>query len=414
MSFLYLQGMEYKIDFVFKKEYARLIAILVKRFGSQNIDLIEDSVQEAFFKALKLWPTKKPGNPAAWIMLVAKNHLLDQLKKADNKLKNNLSDVGASQVSAMEMPDESEIVDSQLRMIFACCHPEIKPVDQLILSLKFLCGFGNNQISRALLKNPEAVAKALTRAKQKFRSKVKDFSVPGVEELKPRLTNVLKVIYLQFNEGYKVSQGDQLINKDLCWDAIKLAELINTHRHFNTPETNALLALMYFQASRFHTRLDDNNRLLTLEHQPRSKWNQKLILQGNIYLGRASSGDKVSAYHLEAAIAGYHATAKSFKETNWRAIIDLYDLLLADSRNPVYLLNRIIAFAQINPPEETLAIVRSNQHRLPDNHITKVFVGGLYEKLKKPHLAKESYHLALERTQNELERKFIADKLESL
>lgn len=406
--------MEYKIDFVFKKEYTRLIAILVKRFGSQNIDLIEDAVQEAFFKAVKLWPTKKPDNPSGWIMLVAKNHLLDQLKKTDNKFKNDFSANRINQIAAQEMPAESEIVDSQLRMIFACSHPEIKPVDQLILSLKFLCGFGNGQISRALLKKPDAVAKALTRAKQKFRDKVRDFSVPGIEALKPRLTNVLRVIYLQFNEGYKVSQGDQLINKDLCWDAIKLAELIITHKHFNTPETNALLSLMYFQASRFHTRLDENNRLLTMEQQPRNQWNHKFILQGNIYLGRASVGDKLSHYHLEAAIASYHATAKSFKETNWQAIIQLYDLLLADGHNPVYLLNRLIALAQISPPEETLEIVKANEQYLPDNHITRVFVGGVYQQLNHLKQARESYHLALKKTENQLERQFILDKLESL
>ena len=406
--------MEYKIDFVFKKEYARLIAILVKKFGSQNIDLVEDAVQEAFFKAAKLWPAKKPDNPAGWIMLVAKNHLLDQLKKADNKFKNDLAESTINQIAGGEMPAESEIVDSQLRMIFACCHPEIKPVDQLILSLKFLCGFGNDQISRALLKKPDAVAKALTRAKQKFRSKFRDFSIPGIEALEPRLTNVLKVIYLQFNEGYKVSSGDQLINKDLCWDAIKLAELIITHKHFDTPETNALLALMYFQASRFHTRLDENNRLLTMERQPRSQWNHKFILQGNIYLGRSSVGERLSPYHLEAAIAGYHATAKSFQETNWQAIINLYDLLLADSRNPVYLLNRMIAFAQINSPEDTLALIKTNEHQLPDNHITRVFIGGIYQKLNNLQMARESYHLALQKTQNQLERQFIIDKLESL
>ena len=406
--------MEYKIDFVFKKEYTRLIAILVKKFGSQHIDLIEDAVQEAFFKAVKLWPTRKPENPSGWIMLVARNHLLDQLKKTSKKLGNKVSEADANQMATDEMPGESEIVDSQLRMIFACCHPEIRQVDQLILSLKFLCGFGNEQISRALLKKTDAVAKALTRAKQKFREKVSDFSVPGIEALKPRLGNVLKVVYLQFNEGYKVSHGDQLINKDLCWDAIKLAELITTHKHFNTPETNALLALMYFQASRFHTRLDNNNRLLTLEQQPRSQWNHKLILQGNIYLGRASVGNKLSTYHLEAAIAGYHATAKSFRETNWGAIVDLYDLLLADSRNPVYLLNRIIAFSQIHSPAEALKMVKTNEKHLPDNHITKVFVGGLYEKLNHPELARHAYHRALEQTQNQLEKQFITNKLESL
>ncbi|MDN5216676.1 sigma-70 family RNA polymerase sigma factor [Fulvivirgaceae bacterium BMA12] len=406
--------MEYKIDIVFKKEYTRLIAVLVKKFGSQHIDLIEDAVQEAFFKALKLWPAKKPDNPSAWIMLVTKNHLLDQFKKADTRLKKDLSEAQIKQDVDWEMPAESEIVDSQLRMIFACCHPDIKPVDQLMLSLKFLCGFGNEQISRALLKKPEAIAKALTRAKQKFRSKVKDFSIPGTEELKPRLSNVLKVIYLQFNEGYKLSSGDQLVNKDLCWDAIKLAELIASNPHFDTSKINALLALMYFQASRFHTRLDENNRLLTLEHQDRSQWNQKFILQGNIYLGRAVQEGRVSRYHFEAAIASYHATAKSFKETNWDAILGLYDLLIANSNNPVYLLNRIIAFGQINSPEATLALVGQHERKLPDNHIIKVFIGGLYEQLNDRPKARESYTQALKKVQNELEKQFILAKLQRL
>lgn len=414
LSFLYLQTMDYQIDIVFKKEYARLIAILISKYGNAHINLIEDAVQEAFLKALKIWPVQKPQNPAAWIMRVARNHLLDQFKKADFKFKKKLDGSEKKVGSSLEMPKEQEIVDSQLRMIFACCHPDIKTIDQLLLSLKYLCGFGNAQIARALLKSPVAIEKALNRAKHNFRSKIKDLELPGIDELKERLSGVLKVIYLQFNEGYKVSAGDQLINRDLCWDAIKLAELITTHTPFDQPETNALLALMYFHASRFDTRLDDQNNLITLEFQDRAKWNQNLILQGNIYLGRASTGNTISNYHLEGIIASYHATAKSYEETDWRAIYSIYNSMLKNSFNPVYLLNALIAFGQFNAAEKTLSLVKSNKERLPDNHITYVFIGGLHEKSHNSELAKTAYNKALGKTKNQPERQFILKKLAGL
>ncbi len=406
--------MDYTVDIVFKKEYTRLIALLIRKYGHQNLSLIEDAVQESFLKAVKIWPVKKPDNPSAWIMRVAKNHLLDQFKKADFKYKQQLITQDHEETFEVEMVNEQTIIDSQLRMIFACCHPKISRVNQLLLSLKFLCGFGNNQIARALLKTPVAIEKAINRAKQKFKTEIGSFEIPDIEELKGRLTSVLKVIYLQFNEGYKLSSGDSLINKDLCLDAIKLAEFMAGHKVFNLPEVNALLAIMYFHASRFDARLNENNELVTLEFQNRSKWNQHLILQGNIYLGRASRGDTVSKYHLEAIIASYHATAPKYSLTNWQAIYNIYEALLEINFNKIYYLNQLIAYSQFNSIESTLSLVHNHIEKLPDNHILFVFIGNLKQKSGKPNEARQAYSTALEKVTNELEKQFIQKKIDQL
>ncbi len=406
--------MDYKVDIVFKREYTRLIALLIKKFGYQHLTLIEDAVQEAFLKAVKIWPIKKPEKPAAWIMRVANNYVLDQLKKASYQYTKALSDNDDIAIEQATLPNEKTIVDSQLSMIFACCHPEISRVNQLLLSLKYLCGFGNLQIARALLKTPVAIEKALNRAKQKFKEKIDNFDIPNLDELPNRLDSVLKVIYLQFNEGYKLSVGNQLINKDLCWDAIKLAELVANHKGFDRPEVNALLAIMYFHASRFDTRLDDENCLVTLEFQDRSKWNHTMIMQGNIYLGRASRGDVVSKYHLEAIIASYHATAPSYAATNWKGIYHIYGTLLSLGFNSIYFLNQLIAFSQFNNVDATLALINANVDKVPDNHIIHVLIGNLYEKAKQPLAAKDAYDVALKKVQNALEEQFIQQKINDL
>ena len=403
-----------EIDIVFKEEYTKLVAIYSNQYGVSNIELIEDAVQDAFYKALKLWPIEVPEKPKAWIRTVSKNSLIDKLraKKADF-----LEDVGGTEdlVDTTESTgSELEIKDNKLKMIFACCHPEIKVSDQLLLSLKYLCGFGNRQIARALLKSHSAIEKAVTRARTKFQAAVSDLDIPPIEELQARLEGVVKVIYLQFNEGYKLSEGQELVNKSLCLDAIKLAELIASYSQLAQPKLNALLALMYFQSSRLDSRIDPDGNLLTLEFQDRRRWNHRYILQGDIYLSRAAQGEDVSLYHIEAAIASYHCTALSYAETNWAAIEDLYNFALAKAANPNYELNRLIARSYRLNANEALEQALELRDKLPEHQYTQVFFGDLYEKSGEVDKAGEAYHLALKMTSNELEKGFVKQKIEGL
>ena len=397
-------------DTLFREEYSKLVAIYCHKYGTHHIDLIEDAIQDTFYKAAQQWPEQTPEKPRAWIYAVSKNSLLDKIK--------GIKDTTAPEEALQDWTDEPmndyEIKDNKLKMLFACCHPELGVNDQLLLSLKFLCGFGNRQIARVLLKSHSAIEKASNRAKQRFQALVSSLEVPALSVLKERLDAVLKVIYLQFTEGYKQTEGDQLLNKELCFDSIKLAELIASFKELEGNKVNALLALMYFQASRLDARLDENGNQLAFEKQDRSQWNYHYIMQGNIYLSRSAIGPELSLYHLEAAIASYYAVAETYEETNWTAIFDLYQRALELSPNPWYRLNMLIAYSKIRSPEDCLESTLIVENELPKSHYTQIFIGDLLQASKKTSEARIRYLRALELTSNDGERKFIQEKLASL
>jgi len=401
--------MELTADLIFREEYSKLVAIYCHKYGVSHLELIEDAIQDAFQKAVSLWPQQAPDNPKGWIYTVSKNRLLDKMKA----LKHNETTEGIPDIPYEEM-NPYEINDNKLRMMFACCHPAINIGDQLLLSLKFLCGFGNRQIARVLLKSQGAIERASSRAKQKFQSVVSSLEVPEMHELSARLDAVLKVIYLQFTEGYKTTEGEGLVNKDLCIDAIKLAELVAGFKELENPKVNAVLALMYFQASRLEARVDMHGHVLTLEKQDRSKWNYHFIMQGDIYLGRCATGNEVTTYHIEAAIASYHAAAKNYAETNWAAIFDLYSRAIELSANPFYLLNRAIALSKLVPVQECLEYVLQVESTLPKNQYTFVFIGDLFKDMENNSKAGTYYQKALEYTSNRSEKDFIQEKLGQL
>ena len=400
--------MEFKVNVVFKEEYSKLVAQFTHRYGYDKIELIEDAIQETFYKAVKLWPHQQPKNPKGWLRTVTRNHLIDKFREKPHTTLEHVDTSGLSQEESWD--DPQQIRDNHLKMIFACCHPKLKPTDQLLLSLKFLCGFGSGQIARALLKSEAAVEKAVSRARVKFKNIVKSLEVPQVDDLGDRLDGVLKVIYLQFTEGYKTTEGEQLINKSLCLDAIRLAELLITYGQLQSGKLYALLSLMYFQASRLDARIDQDGNVVTLENQDRSRWNQRFILQGAIYLGKAMADRQISHYHVEAAVASYHGTARNYQETNWQAIIDWYQMGLDSGDNRNYQLNKLIAFSQIHSARETLKLVALD--KLPSNHFTYVFLGDLHRQLQDFREAAKFYNKALELARNQTERKFIASKLQ--
>lgn len=341
------------VEHFFRHEAARLVSVLTRVFGWRHFDLVEDMVQSTLLDALQAWRVGVPENPSGWLHRVAKNKILDALRR------NQIGRRIVEELAATQTPHEdeldglfldSEIEDSQLKMMFACCHPRLARENQLALTLKALCGFGNSEIARALLVEEETVKKRLQRATRDLVENQIQLEPPPAEELVSRLDSVHQVLYLLFNEGYSSSAGEAAIREDLCEEAARLCHLLCSHPRFATPPTQALMALMLFHAARFDARLDASGFVLLIEEQDRGKWDQRLIQRAQEFLDLSARGTAVSVFHLEAGIALHHCAAKSFDETNWSAILRLYDALIAIHRSPVYLLNRAIVIAQIEGP----------------------------------------------------------------
>jgi RNA polymerase sigma factor (sigma-70 family) len=341
------------VEHFFRHEAARLVSVLTRVFGWRHFDLVEDMVQSTLLDALQAWRVQVPENPSGWLHRVAKNKILDALRR------NQIGRRIVEELAAAQTPHEgeldelfldSEIEDSQLKMMFACCHPRLARENQLALTLKALCGFGNSEIARALLVEEETVKKRLQRATRDLVENQIQLEPPPAEELVSRLDSVHQVLYLLFNEGYSSSAGEAAIREDLCEEAARLCHLLCSHPRFAMPPTQALMALMLFHAARFDARLDASGFVLLIADQDRGKWDQRLIQRAQEFLDLSARGTAVSVYHLEAGIALHHCAAKSFDETNWSAILRLYDALIAIHDSPVYLLNRAIVIAQIDGP----------------------------------------------------------------
>lgn len=349
------------VDHLFRHSAGQMVATLARVFGLRHLDAVEDAVQDALVQALRRWPFGgTPDNPEAWLMRVARNRLLDRLRRAgtwQEKRRRLERDTAAW----AEEPDTQaawfagELADDQLRMIFACCHPAVPRTGQLALTLKTVGGFSVAEIARAFLVREATVAQRLVRAKRRLREGGVRLAVPEPAELRERLEVVLEAIYLMFNEGYAAAAGSELVRTDLCHEAIRLLELLAGHPGTATPRTRALAALACFQASRLPARLDAAGELATLERQDRSRWDARLIAAGLEHLERSAQGDEVSTYHLEAEIASCHVLAASWEATDWRRIVAAYDELLARRPSPVAALNRAVAVGELAGPEAALA-----------------------------------------------------------
>ena len=336
-----------------------MISYLTRIFGLGRLDLAEDVVQDTLCRALETWPLHGiPDNPSAWLMRVARNRAIDMVRRNDQlryftpELVQFLrSRDDPSEAAAFE----KEIQDDQLRMMFSCCHPELSTDAQLTLILKTLCGFSVSEIAHALLANEDSIEKRLGRARKLFRLSGTFVEMTDPSEIPKRLEAVYQAIYLLFNEGYHGSQSEQTVREDLCFEAIRLALLLSEHPKGETPQTHALIALFCFHAARLSGRMDDDGGLIHLEMQDRSKWDQDLIGRGFHYLDKASKGNELSAFHLEAAIAALHCAASIYEQTEWAKILELYNMLYSLKPTPIVALNRAVAFGKVFGPDQGLA-----------------------------------------------------------
>jgi RNA polymerase sigma-70 factor (ECF subfamily) len=299
--------------------------------------------------------------------------------------------------------------------MFVCCHPAIPADAQAALALKTLGGFGVREISRAFLTSDAAIAKRLTRGKQKIREARIPFEIPAGEELAQRLESVLQSLYLLFNEGYKASTGDNLVREELCDEAIRLAELLVQHRAGSQPKTHALLALMRLNAARFPTRLDSEGNLLRLKEQDRTRWDQTMIARGMFHFAQSAAGDELSEYHLQAGIAACHCAAKDYESTDWRQILSLYDRLTEFDQSPVVALNRAVAVAKIHGPQAGIAAVsaiRSSQ-KLKSYYLLYAVLGEFESQLDHKQTAAEHFRRSFELAETKSERAFLLKRLQS-
>ncbi|HXR03122.1 MAG TPA: sigma-70 family RNA polymerase sigma factor [Verrucomicrobiae bacterium] len=413
-------GVSEVVEHLFRHEAGKMVATLTGIFGVEHLGLAEDVVQEALARALQTWPFYGvPENPAAWIMRASRNLALDAVRR-----QKVFRDKEAEVVRLMDRegsrPDEAMfseqvIADDTLRMMFVCCHPSIPAEAQVALALKALCGFSVTEIARAFLTTDAAIAKRLTRAKQKIREARIPFEIPADTELGQRLDGVLQSLYLLFNEGYKASIGEKLVREELCHEAIRLAGLLAEHTAGNQPRTHALLALMLLNAARIPARVDGEGNLLLLKDQDRFRWNQPMIARGMFHLAQSAAGDEITAYHLQAGIAACHCAAKDYASTDWRQILSLYDRLVEFDDSPVVALNRAVALAEVRGPQAGIAAVNAIQSlpSLESYYLLHAVLGDFESRLNHAQAAAGHFRKSLQLVEIKSEQSFLAKRLQA-
>ena len=412
------QAVSQLVEHLFRHESAKMIATLTRIFGIEHLSLAEDVVQEALSRALETWPYRGiPEKPSAWIMRASRNLALDVIRrqKSFRAKEAEIAQLMERDGSAGETATFSEhgIADDRLRMMFVCCHPVIPSEAQVALALKTLCGFSVAEISHAFLTTEAAIAKRLTRAKQRIEEARVPFEIPTGDELARRLDSVLQSLYLLFNEGYKASSGEKLVRGELCEEAIRLTELLAQHPAGNHPKTHALLALMLFNAARLAAREDDRGNLLRLEEQDRTRWDQAMIARGMSHLRESAAGGVVSEYHLQAGIAACHATAKDYQSTDWARILSLYDRLMEFDDSPVVALNRAVAVANVHGAKTGLEAVRAirDGKKLDSYYLFHAVIGELEMRLNNRETAAQEFRKAFELAETKSERAFLLKRL---
>ena len=406
------------VDHLFRHESGKMIAVLTRLLGIQNLQTAQDIVQDTLLQAMNTWSIHgTPENPSAWLYKVAKNKAIDFLRrhKKFNEITPKYAYLLQSELTRSNTISQlfldHEIQDSQLRMMFACCHPAIPAESQIALTLKTLCGLSTAEIAKAFLTTDDTITKRIYRAKEKIKAEGIELEVPSGDQLPARINAVLKSLYLLFNEGYNSSHPEQLLREELCHEAMRLCLLLAQHPVAGFPRVNALLALMCFQASRFATRLDENNTIVLLKYQDRSKWSRPLIQKGFDYLDKAAEPFEVSPYHLEAAIASLHAAASSFEKTDWQSIYHLYEMLYQLQPNPVVAMNKAIASAYAISKQQALEELQQIKG-LEQHHLYYSSIGEVYFELNQTGMAKDFFEKAISLTTSSAEKKLLQDKIQ--
>ena len=347
-------------DHLFRHQFGKMVSILTRIFGLENMELIEDAVQDTFISAIKSWQNKLPDNPEAWLTTAAKNRVIDLFRKIKSD-KNRFDHIysGAASIQISEMFSEYEIEDSQLRMIFTACHPLLNAKEQIAFALRSISGFSAKEIATALLSTEESIKKRLQRARKTIKTQNVAFEIPTGRQLIKRRDRVLEVIYLIFNEGFHSGLKDKLVRKDLCGEALRLIKLLLKKESLRHPKVYALFALLCFHSSRLESKMSASDDVIDLKHQDRSLWYFPLMAIGNEAMNKALEEAVVlSSYHYEAAIAAEHLRAPDYASTNWELILEYYQKLDALQSSPHSLLNLAIVYIELHHLEKAYKLLK--------------------------------------------------------
>ena len=404
----------------FRHESGRILTALTRIFGVHNLAMAEDVVQDAFCRALDIWKLRGvPENPSAWLMTTAKNRALDMLRR-ERTARTFAPELGRlleSEWTVAPVVEElfaaNAIKDDLLRMMFSCCAPRLPEEAQIALILNILCGFSVDEIAGAFVSTHAAIEKRITRAKKVLATSKRLFDVTAVPEFSARLPSVHRALYLLFNEGYHGASAETAVRQELCREAMRLIAVLIEHPLGATPITYALAALTSLHAARLPGRIDAFGNLHSLIDQDRSLWDRGMIAEGLKFMELSATGTEVSEYHLEAAIASHHARADHWQDTDWQAIVSLYDALAVIRPTPIVALNRAIALAQHAGPERGIVEVMAirDQERLAAYPFFQATLGELELRCGRPEAARTHFRKAHDLARNPMERRFLQQRI---
>lgn len=401
------------IERIYRDESGRILATLIRLVG--DFDLAEEVMHDAFAAALERWPGHGvPENPRAWLVSTARHKAIDRLRR-DARFREKREELkrwAALEETEPADTDRGRFADDRLRLIFTCCHPALAIEAQIALTLRTLGGLTTEEIARAFLVPPTTMAQRLVRAKQKIREARIPYRVPSEDVLPERLDAVLVVLYVIFNEGYAATSGAELVRRELCAEAIRLARLVGDLMSGNS-EARALLALMLLHDSRRQARVSAEGDLVRLEEQDRTLWDQNEIREGIALTETALKEGGPGSYALQAAIAAVHAEARGPQDTDWRQIVELYRELLARYPSPVVELNHAAAVAEAYGAEAGLRLLDglADRRELAGYHLLPAARARLLQRLGRRSEAAEEYRRALHLVSNDAERRFLEREL---